>query len=302
MLVFSGICEEIGVPLAKEKTVGPVTRLTFLGIDIDTEEFRLRIPDDKLVKMVVCLKNLVGKRKVTLHELQSLTGTLNFVCRAVRPGRAFLRRMYDAMCGIREKHHYIRITKSLREDMLTWLHFLENFNGETFFPESEWLSSDTLNLFTDSSGNGLLGCGAYFAGQWVYFGWPKAWENKSILADITFLELVPIVIALELWGFRFSNKRLLLHVDNMALVRILNTCTSKSKRVMSLIRPLLMVFLKHNIVFRATHVRSQDNGICDSISRQQWERFRQLAPEADENPLNVPNNIIEKIYSMKLTD
>jgi len=32
-----------------------------------------------------------------------------------------------------------------------------------------------LQLFSDSSGNPNLGCGAYFAGYWVQFQWPNHW-------------------------------------------------------------------------------------------------------------------------------
>jgi hypothetical protein len=38
MDVFKNICQELGVPLADNKTVGPTTLLTFLGLLIDTVE------------------------------------------------------------------------------------------------------------------------------------------------------------------------------------------------------------------------------------------------------------------------
>ncbi|KAK6173121.1 hypothetical protein SNE40_016639 [Patella caerulea] len=216
MSVFTDLCNEIGVPVASEKTVGPLTRLTFLGLEIDSVDYCHRIPNEKIVKLITLLKSIMERKKVTLHDLQILTGSLNFVCRAVRPGRAFLRRMYDSMCGIKEKHHHIRINKSLREDMSMWLHFLENFNGVTLFPEKEWFCNATLDLYTDGAGGALLGCGAYFACQWVYYGWPDIWEKSSILADVTFLELILVVIALELWGPQFANKKILLHIDNFS--------------------------------------------------------------------------------------
>ena len=47
------------------------------------------------------------------------------------------------------------------------LQFLESFHGIRLIHETEWLSSDNLNLYTDSSGNQtlILGCGAYFEGK-----------------------------------------------------------------------------------------------------------------------------------------
>ena len=45
---FLALCEELGVPVAEEKTEGPSTTLTFLGIKIVTTTLQLRLPQDKL--------------------------------------------------------------------------------------------------------------------------------------------------------------------------------------------------------------------------------------------------------------
>ena len=46
------LCAELGVPLAEEKTVGPSTVITFLGIELDSIRFEARLPQDKLLKAV----------------------------------------------------------------------------------------------------------------------------------------------------------------------------------------------------------------------------------------------------------
>ena len=50
---------------------------------------------------------------------------------------------------------------------------------------------------------------------------------------ITLLELIPVVLAISTWGSQFSNKKLTMHVDNEALVSVINKQTSKSKNVMT---------------------------------------------------------------------
>lgn len=60
-------------------------------------------------------------------------GHLNFTCRVVAPGRVFTRRLCDAMAGIRAPHHRLRVSVGMREDMATWLHFLRDFNGVSFW-------------------------------------------------------------------------------------------------------------------------------------------------------------------------
>lgn len=72
------------------------------------------------------------------------------------------------MSWARLPHHHIRITKSILQDKATWLQFLEHFNGVVYFPDSEWATPDSLQLYTDSAGSGHLGCGSFFQGQWVH--------------------------------------------------------------------------------------------------------------------------------------
>ena len=59
-----------------------------------------RLPDDKLEKARSLLLAFQSKQKVTLKELQSLIGVLNFACSVVVPGRAFLRRLIDLTMGV----------------------------------------------------------------------------------------------------------------------------------------------------------------------------------------------------------
>ncbi|VDI14256.1 Hypothetical predicted protein [Mytilus galloprovincialis] len=69
---FSDICEELGVPIASEKSVGPVTSLKFLGLVIDTVEMVVRIPQDKLLKLKSLLEPILLNKKITHKDLESV--------------------------------------------------------------------------------------------------------------------------------------------------------------------------------------------------------------------------------------
>ena len=94
----------LGIPMAPEKTVGPSTTLAFAGIELDTVLMEARLPQEKLDKCRELLSAFLRRRKVTLREIQSLTGLLNFACTVVVPGRAFLRRLIDLTIGVRKPH------------------------------------------------------------------------------------------------------------------------------------------------------------------------------------------------------
>ena len=57
------------------------------------------------------------KKKVTLWEVKSLTGLLNFACSVVVPSRAFLQRLIDLTIGIKSPHHLIPLSREVKEDL-----------------------------------------------------------------------------------------------------------------------------------------------------------------------------------------
>lgn len=69
---------------------------------------------------------------------------------------------------------------------------------------------------------------------------------------------------------------------------MINSKCSKNPRVMDLLRHLTLLTLRHNIYIRATLIFGKRNEVADSPSRFQFQRFRQLAPQADINPCLVP--------------
>ena len=176
----------------------------------------VRLPSDKLQKCLSLIEEFLTKPKFTLKTLQSIIGTLNFACAVVLPGRAFLSRLIDMTIGMSKPHYFIRITREVREDMHMWAEFRANFNGRTIFMAEQWLSSTSLNLFTDASGT--LGYGAVLGSSWVYGAWSPQWVSQNI----TLLELYPIVLAVQIWGNRLTNGRIIFHTDNQALVPIIN--------------------------------------------------------------------------------
>ncbi|KAK3104130.1 hypothetical protein FSP39_024643 [Pinctada imbricata] len=299
MNCYRSLCSDLGVPLAEEKTLGPATRINFLGLEIDTLEMMVRIPADKLDKLRQQLVKMLGCKKTTLLDLQSLTGLLNFCSKAIPSARAFIRRFYNAMQGMTNPHHHVRISAEMREDIKMLLFFLDQFNGTYLFNELKWVDSDDLELYTDSAGGINLGCAAIFGTHWVFFKWPSKWKNCPIMRDITFLELVPIFLAFLIWSNEFKYKRIVLHTDNKGLIPILNRKTSKSKRVMGLVRPLVLCSMLCGIYFKAIHIEGKSNIVADALSRQQMDRFRMSLPNADESPAPIPESFLQTLSKIE---
>lgn len=169
---FLKLCNTLGVPIKEEKTVYAQTIMTFLGIELDTIAMEARLPLDKVLKIKNSLSEIRVRRKVTLRELQSLIGLLNFACCVVQPGRTFLRRLIDRTKGIQQPHFHIRMNKESRLDIAAWLIFIEHFNGKTMLLKQIWISANKLHLYTDAAGS--LGFGAIFESEWFYGSWNES--------------------------------------------------------------------------------------------------------------------------------
>ena len=70
------VCNELGVPLAPEKQDGPAEVLTFLGIEINTIRQELRLPMEKLRRLLLMVNEWECQKVCTRRELESLIGIL----------------------------------------------------------------------------------------------------------------------------------------------------------------------------------------------------------------------------------
>ncbi len=89
MKAFDHVCNDIGVPINRDKTGGPATKICYLGLEIDSEEGILTVPADTIEFARASLHDLITRKKVSLKTMQSLVGRLNFIAKAIPSGRAF---------------------------------------------------------------------------------------------------------------------------------------------------------------------------------------------------------------------
>lgn len=181
------LCEILGVPLAEEKSADPATILAILGIELDTDDLMLHLPKEKLDRIIALFADWSNMRSCTKKELQSLIGQLQHATTIIKPGRTFLRRMYDMLFLAKQPHHHIRLNANFKSDLAWWSLFLHSWNGSAMTPSAV--------VTSDASGG--WGCEAYWHSLWFQLAWPDA---KSTELSIMAKELVPIVIAAAVWG------------------------------------------------------------------------------------------------------
>lgn len=280
------MCSILGVTIKREKTEYASACMTFMGLELDSVAMEARLPSEKLDKLRSLLAHHAQRRKITLKDLQALLGLLNFCCKVVVPGHCFLRRLYDLTKSVSYPMHRITLTKESRKDIKAWQIFAENFNGRQLLLNKRWLTSESLHFYTDAAGS--IGFGAVFKSHWFCGPWPE----NLMPHNITWKELFPIVLALEIGCPQLKNQCISLHSDNYAVVYILNKQTSKDQSIMHLVRRIVLCCMQHNLLVKSTHIPGIFNILPDALARLQIEKFRRLAPSMDKEPTPVPGHLL----------
>ena len=79
MTEFLELCSQIGCPISGDKTEWGTTLIVSLGIFLNGRNNTLSIPVDKRIKAINLIQFAMDNRKVTIHFMQKLTRTLNFL-------------------------------------------------------------------------------------------------------------------------------------------------------------------------------------------------------------------------------
>ena len=301
---FLDICKEINFPVSLEKTFWGSTSMTFLGLLLDTVNQLICIPKEKIDRAMTMLEYFLNNqnKKCTVIQLQRLCGFLNFLCKCIVPGRAFLLRLYAMVSSKMKPHHHLKITEEMRLDLTVWKIFLNSAESycRPFMELGEWTGED-LEFYSDASKSWKRGVGAWCQNSWMYSAWDEEILEK-FNPSIQYLELYGVVLAAVKWMHRFKNRKVFVFCDNKSVVDMINDSSSSNKNEMVLIRILILKGLQENVRIFAKHVKTKKNGMADALSRLQLDRFwtlvRKSKRKMEVNPVLMPEEIwpIQKVW------
>ena len=299
---FLNLCSDINFPVSLEKTFWSSTVLIFLGLLLNTKTQTISIPKEKLDKAKTMIRRFIDpqKRKATVNDIQKLCGFLNFLCRAVVPGRAFTRRIYTLVSSNMKPHHHVKLPSEIKKDLQVWDEFLASPDAYARpFVDLTKFTAEDIGMFSDASKSLVSGgLGAICGDQWTYAPWNYEFLKQKDIS-IEYLELFAVVVAVKLWLHKFKNRRIYLHCDNMSVVHMINNSSSTCRNCMVLIRIITLTALQNNTRVFAQHIRTEKNKLADSLSRLKLKAFFELAPSTvDKAPLIIPDELwpIEKIW------
>ena len=281
-------CKVLGIPLAIDKVMGPVTTIEFLGISLDSMQMEARLPQEKLDRIQRAVAEWLARKSAKKREILSLLGLLQHASKVVVPGRTFTRRMFNTAAKVRELDHYTRLNREFRSDLHWWDTFLSYWNGVSFSLFANPASPQAI-IQTDASGS--WGCGASYDSEWFQWSWPESWGSTSIMEK----ELVPIVLACAEWGPQLKRKVVLFECDNMAVVSAVAKGTAKPDLVMYLLRCLWFFTAHYDMLIRIQHIPGSSNLAADHLSRNQLPKFFSCVPQASPLPTPLRPTVLQLV-------
>ena len=194
------------------------------------------VPQEKKNKALALLHEAVSRNNHQVKFIQKLAGTLNFLHRAIVPGRAFTRGLYRKLKLTNGKgqqlkqHHHVTVGTEFKLDCKVWIQFLSSENLKICRPflDAEAPEGQVLNFASDAAKSEILGIGAVFNDNWLYMAWGKAFI-KNMDPSIEFLELLALTAAVVTWSRDhrlLRNNRVVVFCDNQAVIQVVNNYTS----------------------------------------------------------------------------
>lgn len=117
----------LGFYISWEKVQSPSRVCKYLGIEIDTINMELRLPEERLIKLRKELLFWRGKKKATHKQLQTLVGHLSHCSRIVQGGKLYMFFLIEFLIQSKGKRR-VKLSADFHNDLSWWWVFVENFN------------------------------------------------------------------------------------------------------------------------------------------------------------------------------
>ena len=268
------LLQKLGLEVSVNKLVGPATKVTCLGVDVDSVERMVSIPDAKLRQIVLSVKEWLQKHFCSKRQLQSLLGNLLYVHKCVKPGRYFLNRMLELL-----RNNYdastITPTHEFKRDLRWFDKFLSRYNGRSFFDHKPVFGVIDLDAC-------LTGLGGRYNNKVYHLPVVEHFQNLGIVH----LEMVNILVAVRIFAPDWQHRSILVRCDNAAVVQVLNNGKTKDPFLATCARNIWYFMAHHDINLSYSHVLGKNNQVADLLSR--WQNTQQQMAQLwawVENPL-----------------
>lgn len=276
---FRNFMEYLGVALQHEKTEGPTTRMVYLGIGIDTTKHELYLPEEKRIRYLKDLEQLLKEKQSTMERVAKMAGRLVHISAIHRAGMGHIQPLWNIMYHDRKTWTKKQLMQTILEvdvNLIQSLTWWKNILSQQFITRRIWCVEnqplfiwgrdtaikDRYNAITICTDASDKGWGAS-TGITVASG---LWSTAQQETSINWRELKTVILAIRKWSY-IRNIPVLTLTDNTTVVAAIRTRTSQAPPIQELVEELNILEQNRRIEIIAMHQPGSLNDLPDKLSR-----------------------------------
>ena len=249
----------LGVEESYHKRQPPTQTPRCMGLDFDTVQLTVAVPQDKLVAIRSLVQDWLLRSKATKRQLQSVLGKLLYIAKCVQPARLFLGKMLATLRRAPDQGT-VDLDPEFRRD-LVWFHkFLPHYNGVSLMTLPD-LPSD-LSTYFDAS---PTGCGGISGKYYYHAVFPQSVSAQEL--HMSQLEILNIMVGCKVFKELWHQHRIVIHCDNSSAIHLLQTGRCQDAKMLQVARQIWWLAAKHEFVLVARHRPSALMTEVDALSR-----------------------------------
>ena len=319
---YNWVAEQLGFALAPrdspDKSFGPQTSGTVLGVTYDTKQWVWWIPEEKQTRMLHIIKELIGLEEAPQRMVRSIAGKIINVKDLVPGGRFYLDCILKANRFSEDGAQMVPLTKEFKEQIWWWSVQLQACHKRMEIPDPDQkLPAWALNAYPDAAGGSLLpgrGCGVVLGSWWGHILWGhrinkdyKDEQGKLLGSKLSMLELIgPLHLVSSAWHL-IRGQEVKFHVDNIGSVEIwskgYSTHCVLSTTLVRAISHVAAAFDCRVDIVKVLRCSNVGASMADALSKSDFVRFQARARDAgmqmNEEPGEVARPLMDWIEDPK---
>ncbi len=278
----------LGIPTQDRKCTPPTQVLKYLGFLFNARRRSLSVPPKKILKYSTAVRcildhysmpprdgNVSNTRKMKNRELMKAVGQLRSI-QCVYPYIVPALRPLEAVTSRHAPTEWVRVTARMADGLRIVQAALKDIRQQHM--PFDWLlhprDVGDVEIFTDASTTTGVGgfedhCGGrYFGANWSD---TAGWGVYKYQPDITYLELLGVVLAVRLFAAKWRHKVVKLRCDNHAVCMMLRRKAACYRRrdLNALLIEICALATANRLYFWVEHVPGVQNKLADALSRDE---------------------------------